>query len=248
MITPSLPTAMFFWKDCPPYSFWPYYTWIQMLSDERERGHRCQMWGNSESWLSKASPKELSTSKPVHGSALGKGAYWDQGKEAQWGGVETAARRPRLSRSVNVLTKDLKRREMWSHTCSNLSLSMWASSLCPNNTSPVLAKGSAKGVSTEAVAVGSTWGEEGNPGPSGTPLQYSCLENSWMEEPGRLQSMGLQRVRHNWATSLSLFSFMHWRRKWQPTPVFLPGDSQGQGSLVGCCLWGRTESDTTEVT
>ena len=40
----------------------------------------------------------------------------------------------------------------------------------------------------------------------------------------------------------------HWRRKWQPTPVFLPGESQGWGSLVGCCLWGRTESDTTEVT
>ena len=43
-------------------------------------------------------------------------------------------------------------------------------------------------------------------------------------------------------------SFMHWRRKWQPTPVFLPGESQGQGSLVGCCLWGLTESDTTEET
>ena len=41
---------------------------------------------------------------------------------------------------------------------------------------------------------------------------------------------------------------MHWRRKWQPTPVFLPGESQGQGSPVGCRLWGRTESDTTEVT
>ena len=40
---------------------------------------------------------------------------------------------------------------------------------------------------------------------------------------------------------------MHWRRKWQPTPVFLPGESQGQGSLVGCRLWGRTESDTTEA-
>ena len=39
-----------------------------------------------------------------------------------------------------------------------------------------------------------------------------------------------------------------WRRKWQPTPVFLPGESQGRGSLVGYCLWGRTESDTTEVT
>ena len=41
---------------------------------------------------------------------------------------------------------------------------------------------------------------------------------------------------------------MHWRRKWQPTPVFLPGESQGRGSLVGCRLWGRTESDTTEAT
>ena len=59
----------------------------------------------------------------------------------------------------------------------------------------------------------------------------------WAEEPGRLQSMGSLRVGHDWATSLSLFTLMHWRRKWQPTPVFLPGESQGWGSLVGCCLW-----------
>ena len=77
---------------------------------------------------------------------------------------------------------------------------------------------------------------EGN----GTPLQYSCLENPWTEEPGRLQAMGSLRVGNDWATSLSLFTFMHWRRKWQPTPVFLPGESQGQGNLV--------ISDTTEVT
>ena len=70
----------------------------------------------------------------------------------------------------------------------------------------------------------------------------------WTEEPGRLQSMGSLRVRQDWATSLSLFTFMHWRRKWQPTPVFLPGESQGPGSLVGCHLWGCTESDTTEAT
>ena len=49
-------------------------------------------------------------------------------------------------------------------------------------------------------------------------------------------------------TSLSLFTFLHWRRKWQRIPVFLPGESQGRGSLVGCHLWGRTESDMTEVT
>ena len=70
----------------------------------------------------------------------------------------------------------------------------------------------------------------------------------WTEEPGRLQSMGSWRVRHDWATSLSLFTFMHWRRKWQPTPVFLPGESQGRGSLVGCHLWCCTELDTTEAT
>ena len=70
----------------------------------------------------------------------------------------------------------------------------------------------------------------------------------WMEDPGRLQSMGLLRVRHDWANSVSLSTFMHWRRKWQPTPVFLPGESQGRGRLVGCCLWGHTESDMTEVT
>ena len=70
----------------------------------------------------------------------------------------------------------------------------------------------------------------------------------WTEGPGRLQSMGSLRVEHDWATSLSLFTFMHWRRKWQPTPVFLPGESQGRWGLVGCCLWGGTESDTIEET
>ena len=64
----------------------------------------------------------------------------------------------------------------------------------------------------------------------------------------RLQSMGWLGVGQDWATSLWLFTFMLWRRKWQPTPLFLPGESQGRGSLVGCCLWGRTESDTIGVT
>ena len=70
----------------------------------------------------------------------------------------------------------------------------------------------------------------------------------WMEEPGGLQSLGLLRVGHDRATSLSLFSFMHWRRKWQPTPVLLPGESPGQGSMVGFRLCSHTESDTTEAT
>ena len=67
-----------------------------------------------------------------------------------------------------------------------------------------------------------------------------------MAEPGGLPSLGSHRVGHDWATSLSLFTFMHWRRQWQPTPVLLPGRSHGWRSLVGCSPWGCEESDTTE--
>ena len=65
----------------------------------------------------------------------------------------------------------------------------------------------------------------------------------WMEEPGRLQSIGLLKVEHAWATSLSLFTFMHWRRKWQPTPVFLPGESQGRGAWWAA-IYGVTQGQT----
>ena len=65
----------------------------------------------------------------------------------------------------------------------------------------------------------------------------------WVKEPGRLQSMGSRRVGHDWATSLSLFTFMHWRRKWQPTPVFVPGESQGRGILVAA-VYGVTQTRT----
>ena len=65
----------------------------------------------------------------------------------------------------------------------------------------------------------------------------------WTEEPGGLQSMGSLRVGHKWATSLSLFPFMHWRRKWQPTLVFLPGECQGWGSLVAA-VYGVAQSWT----
>ena len=85
---------------------------------------------------------------------------------------------------------------------------------------------------------------EGN----GTPLQYSCLENPM---DGGAWKAAVHGVAEGW-TRLSDFSFtFHFHaleKEWQPTPVFLPGESQGPGSLVGCRLWGRTESDTTEVT
>ena len=83
---------------------------------------------------------------------------------------------------------------------------------------------------------------EGN----GTPLQYSCLENPMDKGAWWAAVHAFAKSR----TQLSDFTFifMHWRRKWQPTPVFLPGESQGRGSLVSCRLWGCTESDTTEAT
>ena len=65
----------------------------------------------------------------------------------------------------------------------------------------------------------------------------------WMEEPGGLQSMGSLRVRHDWVTSRSLFTFMHWRRKWQPTPVFLPGESQ-DGGAWWAAVYGVSQSRT----
>ena len=67
-----------------------------------------------------------------------------------------------------------------------------------------------------------------------------------MEEPGRLQSMGSLWVGHDWVTSLSLFTFTHCGRKWQPTLVFLPGESQGQRSLVVYSPWGHKKFDMTE--
>ena len=81
--------------------------------------------------------------------------------------------------------------------------------------------------------------------PYSSTLAWKIL---WTEEPGGLQSMGSLRVGPDRATSLSLFTFMHWRRKWQRTLVFLSGESQGRGYLVGCRLWGRTQLDTTEAT
>ena len=85
---------------------------------------------------------------------------------------------------------------------------------------------------------------EGN----GTPLQYSCLENPTDGGAWWAVVHGVTKSRTRLSDFPFTFHFMHWRRTWQPTPVFLPGESQGWRSLVGCRLRDHTESDTTEAT
>ena len=71
----------------------------------------------------------------------------------------------------------------------------------------------------------------------------------WTGRPGMLQFMGSQRVRHDWATELNWIQTLNsGTGKWQPTPVFLPGEFHGQKSLVGYSPWGCKESDTIEHT
>ena len=92
---------------------------------------------------------------------------------------------------------------------------------------------------------GSIPGSGRSPGEgNGNPLQYYCLENPMDGGAWQATVHGVANSR----TRLSNFTFTHWRRKQQPTPVFLPGESQGWRSLVGCRLSGRIELDTTEVT
>ena len=85
-------------------------------------------------------------------------------------------------------------------------------------------------------------------GGNGTPLQYSCLENPMDGGAWWAAVHGVAKSRTGLSDFTFTFHFMPWRRKWQPTPVFLTGESQGRGSLVGCHLWDRTEFNTTEAT
>ena len=83
---------------------------------------------------------------------------------------------------------------------------------------------------------------------NGTPPQYSCLEKPMDGGPWWAAVHGVAKSRTRLSNFTLTFHFHALERKWQPTPVFLPGESEGRGSLVGCRLWGCTESDTTEVT
>ena len=76
------------------------------------------------------------------------------------------------------------------------------------------------------------------------PLDNIPWKIPWMEEPGGLQSMGSLRAGHDWETSLSLFTFMHWRMKWKPTPVFLlenPRDGGAWWAVIYGVAQNRTQ-------
>ena len=87
-------------------------------------------------------------------------------------------------------------------------------------------------------------GGEGN----GTPLQNSCLENPMDGGAWWAAIYGVTQSRTRLSDFTFRFHIHSLEKEMQPTPVFLPGESQGRWSLVGCRLWGRTESDTTEAT
>ena len=152
------------------------------------------------------------------------------------------------ARHNNLIWKASKQRRWWTHAPKNHLA--WVRIQVPlllkeeSANSSIFWVPSASGGEVFIFSSLQSFTGEGN----GTPLQYFCLENPMDGGAWWTAVHGVARVGHDRATSLSLFTIMHWRRKWQPTPVFLPGESQGRGSLVGCRLWGRTESDTTEVT
>ena len=88
----------------------------------------------------------------------------------------------------------------------------------------------------------------GNREGTGNPLQYCCLEHPMDRGAWEAAVCGVAKSRTQLSDFTFTFHFHALERKWQPSPVFLPGESQGRGSLVGCRIWGRTELDMTEAT
>ena len=184
----------------------------------RERG-ACLV---SQSCPTLCNPKDCSPpGSSVHGIS--------QARILEWGAISSSreSSRPRDQTRISCVPCTAGR----FFTC-------WALGEAPEGTKEKMA------FQADGETFSKTWREKAM-APHSSTLAWKI---PWAEEPGGLQSMGWLRVGHDWATSLSLFTFTHWRRKWQPTPVFLPGESQGRGILVGCHLWGRTESDMTEAT
>ena len=91
-----------------------------------------------------------------------------------------------------------------------------------------LIRGSVSAEVTEVLVVDIYWGRE------------TATINSPQNEYSQVKQPQLCTY------SFKIYFMVHWRRQWQPTPVFLPGKSHGQKSLVGCSPWGCEESDTIE--
>ena len=106
-------------------------------------------------------------------------------------------------------------------TYENIHVSMLFSQIIPHSPSPTESK------RLFYISVPLLLSRKQGMAPHSSTLAWKI---PWTEEPSVWQSMGLLRVRHDRATSHLLFIFMHWRRKWQPTPVFLLGESQGRGA------------------
>ena len=85
---------------------------------------------------------------------------------------------------------------------------------------------------------------EGN----GTPLQYSCLENPMDRGAWWAAVHGVAKSQRRLSDFTFTLHFHALEKEMATHSMFLPGESQGRGSLVGCSPWGHTESDTTEVT
>ena len=81
-----------------------------------------------------------------------------------------------------------------------------------------------------------------------TPLQYSCLENTMDGGAWWAAVHGVTKSQTRLSDFTFTFHFHALEKEMAAHPAFLPGESQGRGSLVGCCLWGRTELNTTEAT
>ena len=80
------------------------------------------------------------------------------------------------------------------------------------------------------------------------PPQSSCLENPMEGGAWWAAARGVTQSWTRLSDFIFTFHFLAVEKEMATTPVFLPGESRGRGSLVGCRLWGRTESDTTEAT
>ena len=136
---------------------------------------------------------------------------------------------------LKSLPKQIQVAYIWCWKLEVFTIQWWQKMMCKYNIIRQVIRVAMKKTKLDIKESSRRYGE-GN----GTPLQYTCLENPMDGGAWKASVHGVTEGRTRLSDFTFIFTFMHWRRKWQPTPVFLPGESQGWGSLVGCHLWGRT--------